>query len=107
MKCLNRYGLLVGISIFLLNLFDGLMTMMLLSTGMFEEFNPLMSRLIESTGNWFLLPKILFGGIATIFLTACWKNYKVAKIGGLIALMTYVIIAINHIILSWKGGFLS
>jgi len=109
MKYLDRNGLIVGIAIFLLNTFDGLMTAVALASGHFVEVNPLMSRMIDSIGLWFLLPKILIGTILAALLAAFWKMFRVARIGSIIVLVIYTIIAANHIVLLllWKGGFLS
>jgi len=95
----SRKGFVVGILIFLLNSFDGLMTMAMLATGHFKEANPLMAYLIASIGSWFLLPKILLGGLAAAVIATYWKTSKLAKIGGSIVLAIYVAIIVNHIVL--------
>lgn len=107
MKSLDRIGLAVGISIFLLNMFDGLATAIMLASGHFVEVNPLMSRMIDSIGNWFLVPKILLAAPLAVLLAMYWKRFRMARIGSIVVLIVYAAIAINHIVIFviWKGGF--
>jgi hypothetical protein len=91
-------GFLVGLAIFFLNLFDGLVTTGLIASGQLVELNPLMSFLIYNTGYWFLLPKILMGGIVFVLLSKYWDEFEIGRIGGVAVLIYYFMVAIYHII---------
>ena len=107
MKRPDCCGIMVCISIFLLNVLDGLMTAALLLEGRLIEMNPIMSPMIDVMGIWFLVPKILIGALTAAFLMACWSTYRIARIGGFIVAGFYAILVVRHValVLMWKGGF--
>jgi len=91
--------MVVGLLIFLLNLFDGVATFFILAAGDSIETNPLMSFLIYKMGGWFLVPKILIGFIAGSLVAIGWKKYRIAKIGGTIVMIIYGLIAAYHVVI--------
>lgn len=92
----SRTGLMVGIAIFLLNLFDGLSTMFLLHTGRFFEANPIARWLIGLLGTWALAPKFALAAFLGVLLAGYWRTYRLARIGGLVVLIMYIAIAVNN-----------
>jgi hypothetical protein len=75
---IGRTGAILGLSLFILNFFDGIATITLLASGAAYELNPLMNPLLNKMGIWFLFPKTIFGVIAGIGV-AIWWTYR-AKI---------------------------
>jgi hypothetical protein len=57
-----------GISIFLLNLFDGIFTAVFLNMNVMVELNPIIAFAYEHVGNWFILPKALLGLIVGVLI---------------------------------------
>lgn len=90
-------GLIIGITIFMLNLFDMSNTWYLITTECVPEMNPYMDMLIECGWGWFFLVKISSGLIAFFAITVCWEDYKLARYGGILVVIIYVGVTIWHL----------
>jgi len=84
------------IKIFILNVLDGLMTLLWINLGIANEMNPLMSFLLFQGPEVFFFTKILIVGLGLIFL---WKHkeYKIAVISAKIAMTVYILVCLWHI----------
>jgi hypothetical protein len=90
-------GFLIGLLIFLLNLFDGVATYVAIFYYGVKEINPLMSFVIYNTNHWFIIPKILMGFLIFLILSMYWNLNNTIKIGGLIVLLVYSILFAYHL----------
>lgn len=96
------------ITLYLLNVTDILFTIFLLSTGLFEEGNFLMDKMLTNK-NFALLFKILIPAILLIYIyirmaSASDEQLKYANVLIKICIILYFIINITHII--WTFTFL-
>jgi len=93
-------GFNIAVSIFLLNLLDGIFTLLWVAFyGYSIEANPLMRAVMIQAGDWWLIPKILFGLMAAIIVTVFWKKYKSARIASIIVFLAYLGVVIYHFVL--------
>jgi hypothetical protein len=90
-------GFIVGLLIVLFNFIDGLVTYYVVSEYNLE-LNPLISFYIEVMGSWFLVPKFAIGIVVGFIVYWYWNRFKVARIGGMIALLVYSLVIIYHTI---------
>jgi hypothetical protein len=106
MKRPDCCGIVVCVSLFFLNVLDGLMTAALFLEGRLIELNPIVSPMIDVMGIWFLIPKILIGTLASAVIAIGWSTYRIARVGGFIATGFYGMLIMRHAVhvLMWKGG---
>lgn len=90
---IGRTGAILGLSLFLLNMFDGIATLTLITAGAAYELNPLMRYFLDKMGVGFLLPKMIFGMIAGLCI-AIWWTYRAHIKGWEIRLCRILIITI-------------
>ena len=85
-------GHVIGLLVFLFNFLDGLATYYLTWYSAYEvtEVNPLMQNLMDRTGDWWLLLKILFGLIILFLIARFWKKYRLVKMASVLVLLIYV-----------------
>lgn len=76
------------ILLFLLNLFDAVLTLFWVRNGLAPEGNHLMASLLDIGDFPFLAVKIAVGGL-TAFVLWYWSNFRLAKIGLGLALTVY------------------
>jgi len=88
---------IVGISIIILNLIDGIVTYCIINDSD-QELNPLVRFCMERLGVWFLTPKFILGSLVGLLVCVFWNRFKVARIGGVIALLVYFLVIIYHIV---------
>ena len=77
------------ILLFALNLFDAVLTVLWVRTGVATESNQLMAGLLDIGNTPFLAAKIAVGAIAAIVLFK-WGNRPLAKYGLAVALAVYI-----------------
>ncbi len=103
------------ILLYLLNVFDVLMTLILLRTGYFREANIFMVKMVESPLASFLF-KVVFPALLLTYLytrikqtaevseqdelatSLCYEELKVSNIGILISLTIYTLVDLSHLV---------
>jgi len=97
---MNKIGWFMGFMLFLLNAFDGVVThFVVVYAGVAIEMNPIMNVVIEHTGSWFLVPKILIGVFLGVLIAIGWEKHRIARIGSLVVLVIYGLLAIHHVVM--------
>lgn len=76
------------ILLFLLNLFDAVLTLFWVRNGLAPEGNHLMARLLDMGDFPFLAVKLTVGAL-TAFVLWYWSNFRLAKIGLVLTLTLY------------------
>lgn len=76
------------ILLFLLNLFDAVLTLFWVRNGLAPEGNHLMARLLDMGDFPFLAVKLAVGGL-TAFVLWYWSSFRLAKVGLVLALTVY------------------
>jgi hypothetical protein len=77
------------IILFLLNVLDGILTIIWVRNGFATEGNQLMSTLLDLGNAPFLAVKIAMGAV-TAFVLWRWRHFRLAKYGLAVVLMVYV-----------------
>lgn len=75
--------------LFLLNLFDAVLTLFWVRNGLAPEGNGLMAYFLDMGDIPFLAVKIIVGAL-TAFVLWRWSNFRLAKVGLTVALAVYV-----------------
>ena len=91
-------GLVAGIGIFLLNLFDAIITTYIVSNGLGVELSPIAGALINSSFSTLIATKAILGIIFAALLTMAWRDSKIAKISGVAVIIFYAAVGIYHVI---------
>lgn len=82
--------------LFLLNLLDAILTIIWVRSGVADEGNVLMARLLEVGDSTFLGAKIALGTFAALVLLR-WGNRRLARYGVAVALAVYVSVMGIHL----------
>ena len=82
--------------LFLLNLFDGVLTIYWVRNGFASEGNHLMASLLEIGDAHFIVVKIAVGAI-TAFVLSYWGHYRLARYGVTMALAAYIALMLVHL----------
>ena len=91
-------GVLAGVGIFLLNLFDALITMYIVSNGLGIELSPIAGALINSGFGIFIATKAALGLILATLLILAWRDSKIARIGGTAIIVFYAAVGLYHVV---------
>jgi len=92
-----RLNFIIGYLIFMLNLFDGIVTYFAINmTDISIEFNPLLQHVYPSIGNWFLLPKIAIALLGGILVGYYWKKSKIVRISSIVLVTIYGFTVVYH-----------
>ena len=92
-------GLLCGLLLIVLNSFDALVTYHFTKLYGFDvEANPLIRSVMNFTGDWWVLPKLLFGILVGACMWLMWKSPLVRRVSYLI-LIIYSLLTVYHICL--------
>jgi len=84
-------GHIAGILIFFLNFLDGIFTMYFINIFDYRvEINPFMFWVMHQIGDWFLIPKLLFGFFIAFLMMKCWEKFKWVRIASMVIVFTYV-----------------
>ena len=91
-KKYSNLGFAFGSGLFILNFMDAFLTLWVIKIegGYHVELNPLMRALMENSGNWFWVPKILVGFIVGLFIMVNWEEYRWFRILSMTIVFTYV-----------------
>ena len=93
-------GFLVGLGIFIFNLFDALGTYVGIEFGLAREINPVMIFIMDIIGDWFMLVKALLGAILFYLIYISWENInRLTRAFCIGVLIFYFLLAIYHFIL--------
>ncbi len=86
----------IAVTVLILNLLDGVLTLALVQGGLASEANPLMDELLGHGAVFFMLFKIVLVSLSVLLL---WRlqQLRIACIAMYGALATYGLIAINHL----------
>lgn len=87
----------VFIALVFLNIFDAVITLYGLKNKDVVEINPIAEFLINRLDVYFILFKGLLAGVVGAFLFFLWNKHRVARIGGVIAVVLYLLVALYHI----------
>jgi hypothetical protein len=88
----------VGLSIFILCLFDGGFTIYSIEHGIAEEANPLVSWCMETLGfGGFLFIKVFLASLVLFLTVGFWNQFRVARIGGVFVVAVYLALVIYHV----------
>ncbi len=91
------HDMIVVAIVFVLNIFDAVLTLSHLAAGGVEE-NPLMENLIDRGPGLFLLEKIFIVGFS-LMIVAVHKNFTVARRGAYVLLLLYGLLTLRHMTL--------
>jgi hypothetical protein len=91
-------GVLAGVGIFLLNLFDALVTTYVVSNGLGVELSPIAGALINSGFGIFIAVKVALGLILATLLMLAWRDSKIAKVGGIVVIVFYAAVGLYHVV---------
>lgn len=96
----STIALIFGVSFAILNYLDAVLTLWLVQVegGYHIELNPLIRWLMESMGNWFLLPKIAVGVIIAILIMTYWHKYSWFRKVSAGVTLAYFFIVVVHIL---------
>lgn len=90
---------LVGISIFVLCVFDSLATIYAIEHNFGIETNPLVLLCIKYLGySWFLLIKAFLSAFMFFLVVIFWRRFKVARVGGVLVASVYFILTVYHLV---------
>ncbi len=83
-------------SIFVMNIFDGLMTVMWVFTGLATEANPMMDPLLETSPGLFMASKLALVGLGSVLL---WRTRRqpMAVIAIFALFMVYYLLMMYHL----------
>ena len=92
-------GIAIGIALFLLNLFDAVVTSYILLNNLGVEWSPIVNWLIDCCGlGVFMAAKILLGALIIVCFGLAWDKHKWCRICGTAVLIIYATLAAYHIL---------
>lgn len=93
----NRHANKWLLACLLLNSGDGLLTYLVVTSGA-TEVNPFMAALIKLGMLWFLIDKLVITNFIIGFVGWGAKNYRIGRVGLVLASCTYTLLIIYHLI---------
>lgn len=82
-----------------LNMLDAVLTVWLIQNVFAEELNPLMRPIVEQLEYAFIIPKMLLAACFGAAIVYAWKDFKIARIGGVFVALVYLALSAYY----WWG----
>jgi hypothetical protein len=97
LKRLSNVGFTVGALLLVLNIMDAVISHELIFRMGLQELSPIINYFMQYLGVFWLIPKILIGLVASGMFIIYWEKYRIARVGGVAALLIYIIVTMWHI----------
>ena len=97
LKGLSNVGFIVGILLIILNTMDAVISHEFIFGLGIQEMSPIVNYSMQYLGVFWIIPKLFIGLIAGCMVAIYWEKYKIARIGGAIALSIYILVTMWHI----------